>query len=78
VLGQEAEALDLRNLRVRPECRGLFERVTGLAYAEQSGTGRFDAAGLPEGYDAKKAACAFGQELRKCGYRLLYLPGEEM
>ncbi len=74
VLPQDASAADIRNIRVRPECRELFRQVTGVPYRTAPGTDRFDAALLPEGCDIRKISLEFGRTLRAAGYRILYLP----
>lgn len=75
VLSQDAYAVDLRNIRVRPECRALFNRVTGVGYRTVPGTDVFDVSVLPEGYDILGVSLALGRALRDAGYRVLYLPG---
>lgn len=73
-LSQDAEALDLNNIQVRPECRELFRLVTGVTYREAAGEERFDASLLPEGCDIVRLSLELGRVLREAGYRLLYLP----
>ncbi len=74
VLPQDASAADIRNIRVRPECRELFRQVTGVPYRTVPGTDRFDASTLPEGSDIRKISLELGRALREAGYRILYLP----
>ena len=74
VLPQDAAAADIRNIRVRPECRELFSQVTGVPYRTAPGTDRFDASTLPEGCDIGRISLELGRALRKAGYRILYLP----
>lgn len=74
VLSQDAEAVDLRNIRVRPQCRGLFERITGIPYRTIPGTDIFDASLLPEDSDVIGLSLKFCEALRKEEYRILYLP----
>lgn len=74
VLAQDARAADIRNIRVRPECRELFRQVTGVPYRTVPGTDRFDASLLPEGCDIRRISLEFGRALRAAGYRILYLP----
>lgn len=73
-LQQEAEALDLRNIEVREELRGLFEEVAGVPYTVLPGTGIFDPAALPGGTDLKALGVKLGEAFRQRGYKLLYLP----
>ena len=74
VLPQDAAAADIRNIRVRPECRELFSQVTGVPYRTAPGTDRFDASTLPEGCDIGRISLELGRALREAGYRILYLP----
>ena len=74
VLPQDAAAADIRNIRVRPECRELFSQVTGVPYRTVPGTDRFDASTLPEGCDIGRISLELGRALREAGYRILYLP----
>lgn len=76
-LSQDAEALDLRNLRVQPEYRKIFETIVGVPYTERyRAAGQqpvFDADTLPAGADVRSLSLQLSEELRKHG-RLLYLP----
>lgn len=74
VLNQEAEAVDIRNIRVRPECREIFQRVTGVEYREVPGTDMFDASRLAKGRDIVKLSLELGKALREAGYRVVYWP----
>lgn len=76
VLSQDAEAVDLRNIRIRPQCRELFGRITGIPYSTRPGTDIFDASQLPEGSDVRALSLKFCEALRKEGYRILYLPDQ--
>ncbi len=79
VLSQDADAVDIRCIRVREECRQLFEEVIQAPYRETK-MGRqtdqliFDVSVLPGDADYRKLSIALGQALRKAGYRILYLP----
>ncbi len=73
-LQQDAEAVDLRNIRLRQELWELFEEVTGVPYRTQKGTCLFDAGTLPRGTDIASVSVALGKAVRKAGYRILYLP----
>lgn len=77
VLSQDAEAVDLRNIRVRPECRELFRQITGIDYRTMPGTDRFDVSQLPEGSDICALSLKLCEALRKEGYRILYLPVQD-
>lgn len=76
-LSQDAEALDLRALRVRKEYWDLFENIVGVPYTEvQKKVGEqpvFDVNTLPAEADVKNVSLRLSEELRKHG-RLLYLP----
>ena len=74
VLRQDADAVDIRLIRVRPECRKLFEEVTGFPYRTEPGTDRFDASALPEGTDWVGLSCGLGRALRQAGYRVVWDP----
>lgn len=73
-LHQDAEALDIRNIRVRKEAWELFREVVGVPWKTLPGQEIFDFSTLPEGTDYKAVSLALGRVLRKAGYRLLYLP----
>lgn len=77
-LAQDAEVLDIRNLEVREACRGDFKRLTGVPYATLPGTEIFDASTLPENTDLAALSIRVCRELRRQGYRLLYLPEREL
>ena len=74
VLAQSAEAVDLRNIRIRPECRDIFRRVTGILYRTVPGTDIFDASLLPEGCDVCRLSLELCRAIREEGYGILYLP----
>lgn len=73
-LHQDAEALDIRCIEVRPECRELFERAVGVPYRTAEGSGSFDAASLPAGTDYIEVSLRLSRALRQAGFHLLYLP----
>ena len=76
-LSQEAEALDLRCLRIRSSYYELFEKIVGVPYTEvQRHPGQqpvFDITTLPAGADLRTLSLQLSEELRGQG-RLLYLP----
>ena len=76
-LHQDAEALDIRNIRIREEAWELFREVVGVPWKTLPGQEIFDFSTLPEGTDHKAVSLVLGQALRKAGYRLLYLPEYE-
>ncbi len=74
VLMQDAEAVDIRCIRVREECIPVFEKVTGVTYKEIPGTAIFDYSTLPDGMDCREISVALGRAIREAGYRVLYFP----
>ena len=76
-LSQDAEALDLRCLRIRPEYRELFEKTVGVPYTEIChAAGQqpvFDCRTLPKDANIRKLSLKLSEALRQRG-RLLYLP----
>lgn len=73
-LQQDADAVDIRLIEVRRECRKLFEQVTGVPYQTLPGQEVFDASTLPEDMDYQAVSIAFGKALREAGYRILWTP----
>ncbi len=73
-LGQDAAALDIRNIRVRKEAWEIFRDTTGIPWRTAPGQEIFDVSALPEGTDFQAVSLALGLALQKNGYRLLYLP----
>lgn len=76
VLQQDAEALDIRYIQVREECREIFAQTVGVPYVTLPGEETFDADTLPKDADIKALSLAFGKAVRKAGYRNLWLPGQ--
>lgn len=74
MISQDADAVDIRCIRVREECREIFEKETGVIYKELPDKQIFDVSLLPEGTDFCKLSIALGRAFRKAGYRILYLP----
>lgn len=74
MLAQDADAVDIRCIQVREECREIFEKETGVMYKELPDKPVFDVSLLPEGTDLQKVSMALGKAFRKAGYRILYLP----
>lgn len=74
VLPQDAYAVDLRNIQVRPECRELFRQITGISYQTVPGTDIFDVSRLPGDCDLLRLSLELGRAVREAGYRNLYLP----
>lgn len=78
MLAQDADALDIRNIEVAASARGLFEKLTGIPYVTRSDSEVFDPSSLPEDTDYIALSIQVGRELRRQGYRLLYLPERTM
>ena len=74
VLPQDAEALDLRNIRVAQPLWDIFSQAAGVAYRELPDKHIFFFFFLPAGTDVTKLSIRVSLALRKAGYRLLYLP----
>ena len=72
VLTQSAEAVDIRCIQVRKECRMLFEEIVGVPYREKKGI--FDAATLPGNTDFAAVSLQFCKTLQEKGYDILYDP----
>ena len=73
----DAEALDLRCIRLRSADRELFEKIVGVPYTEvvrgPEQQPVFDSSTLPAGADIRLLSLQLSEALRKRG-RLLYLP----
>ena len=74
VLTQDADALDIRCIRVRKECIPIFERITGVIYEENPKTHLFNAKLLPKDTDWQELNLRLGKALREVGYQLMYDP----
>lgn len=70
---QDAEALDIRNLEVREELKCLFPELFGIEYATLPDSNLFDVSVLPPKVDIREASLLLSAEIRRRGYRLLYL-----
>ncbi len=73
-LSQDADAVDIRNLRIREELYELFEKTVGVPWRTAPGEDIFDVSALPEGTDYIAVSLALGRNLHSAGYRVLYLP----
>lgn len=74
VLQQDAEAVDIRLIKVRKECWELFEQTLGVPYVPLSDGETFDCSVLPGNMDLQEAGLALGRALRSRGYRILWQP----
>lgn len=73
VLTQNADAVDIRCIRVRPELRELFKEIFHVTYTEDE-SGMFDISTLPSGSDGRELSLRFSEAVRSRGYRILYKP----
>lgn len=74
MLHQDAEAVDLRNIRLRPELKEIFKNITGVSYKELNNVSVFDVDVLPQNTDILALSISLGKAIRDAGYRILYLP----
>lgn len=74
LLVQQAQALDLRCIRLSGQCRDMFREITGLEYEENGATGMYDWQKLPADYDYAGMGLKLSLALREAGYVLLWDP----
>lgn len=74
MLHQDAEAVDLRNLKLRPELKDIFKKITGVSYKELSNESIFFTDDFPKNVDISSLSIELGKAIRDAGYRILYLP----
>ena len=74
ILVQQAQALDLRCIRLSGQCRDMFREITGLEYEENGNTGMYDWQKLPADYDYAGMGLKLSLALREAGYVLLWDP----
>lgn len=74
ILVQQAQALDLRCIRLSGQCRDVFREATGLEYEENGTTGMYDWQRLPADYDCADMGLKLSRALREAGYVLLWDP----
>ncbi len=76
-LSQDAQALDLRCIRIQLSCQEVFEKIVGVPYTEIRRRPEeqpvFDVTILPEDADIRTLSLELSKALRQQG-RLLYLP----
>ena len=75
VLQQDADAVDLRCMRIRPELQEIFQQITGLQYQETS-DGESNPS-IPDSWDEmaiRRCSTAFCSAVREKGYRILWDP----
>lgn len=71
-LQQDAYAVDVRCIRVKPELVPAYEEITGLKYEDGGMHGE-----MPAG-EAREKSLKFAEEVRKHGYRIMWDPGMEL
>jgi len=74
ILVQQAQALDLRCIRLSGQCRDIFREATGLEYEENGDNGMYDWRKLPADYDYAGLGLKLSRLLREAGYVLLWDP----
>ena len=74
VLVQQAQALDLRCLRLAEQCRELFRDVVGAVYEEEEETGLYRWKDLSPDADFAGLGVKLSRALRQAGYVLLWDP----
>ncbi len=74
ILVQQAQALDLRCLKLSEQCRELFSQIVGLEYEEDENTGMFCWQSLPPDSDYAGMGLKLSRALREAGYILLWDP----
>ena len=73
-LKQDAEYLDIRCMKVRPELREVFKEATGLDYIENPETGFFEVKLQNYDTDLMKVSTIICDRIKTMGYKLLYDP----
>jgi len=75
ILLQEAEAVDIRCMKVSPLVEEIFEEITGLPYLPNPRTTRFDwRGGLKEEADYKKISLKFCRKVLEAGFTIVWDP----
>jgi glycosyltransferase involved in cell wall biosynthesis len=72
---QEAEAIDVRAMRISPLVEDIFEEVVGLPYLINHRNGRFDwRGGLKEEADFQRISLEFCRKVRAAGFVIVWDP----
>lgn len=74
MLQQDADAVDIRCIRIREELWEIFNKITGVTYREERDTGLFDSSLLPADTDWTGLSRQFCQAAREQQYRILWDP----
>ncbi|MCL2718008.1 MAG: glycosyltransferase [Lachnospiraceae bacterium] len=74
-LWQEADAIDIRAMKISPLAVAIFETAAGFPYIENLDTGRFDwRNGVTEDADFKEISLAFCKKVKKAGFTIVWDP----
>lgn len=73
-LKQDADLLDIRCMKLRPELYDVFKDVTGMEYKEDPKTGFYDIKLQKDDTDLMKICTIICHRIKKMGYKLLYDP----
>ena len=74
-LTQEAEAIDVRCMKLSPQAQNVLEEMLGLGYLQNPKTGRFDWKNcLNDDVDYKELSLRFCAKIRQKGWRIVWDP----
>lgn len=74
-LTQEAEAVDVRCMKVAPQAQAVLEEMLGLGYLQNPKNGRFDWKNcLNDNVDYKELSLRFCEKIRQRGWRIVWDP----
>ena len=74
-LTQEAEAVDVRCMKLSPQAQGIMEELLGLGYLQNPRNGRFDWKNcLNDHVDYKELSLRFCEKIRQKGFRIVWDP----
>jgi len=74
-LMQEAEAVDIRVMKISEQVKDIFEEVVGQPYLENKNNGRYDwRNGFKNEVDFKKISIQFCEKIRTAGYTIVWNP----
>lgn len=73
-LQQSASAVDIRCVRMKPECYDLFEKAVGVPYVQIPRLRVFDTRTLPEDADTEQLSVRLAKALREAGYQIVWEP----
>lgn len=73
-MAQNADAVDIRRMTVRPECEELFRKITGVPYQTDSDGNYFDSRTLKPDTDFVALSLKLCRAIREAGYRIVWDP----